>query len=96
MNVTIETTGSPIAGNSNYMLTCSVSGTRAPATYTYEWFGPINGTSAMISVGSLHQFSALLASHAGEYTCRACDDSEKSVVGENRITLSVNSEYSND
>jgi hypothetical protein len=84
IGVVITSTSTLTAGQ-NYSLGCSVSGTADPATY--QWFDS-NGTQ-LTSTGQL-QFSPLLASHAGTYTCRA---TVGSVVVENSVMVDVNCNF---
>ena len=79
--VVITSTGTLTAGQ-NYSLDCSVTGTTDPATY--QWFDS-NGTQ--LTNTSKLQFSPLLASDAGTYTCRA---TVGSVVVENSDTVQIN------
>ena len=79
--VMITSGGTPTAGQ-NYSLDCSVSGTTDPATY--QWFDN-NGT--LLTNTSQLQFSPLLASHAGTYTCRA---TVGSVVVESSDMVDIN------
>ena len=76
----ITSTGTPIAGQT-FSLDCSVTGTADLATY--QWFHS-NGTR--LADTSQLQFSPLLASHAGTYTCRA---TVGGVVVENSNTLEI-------
>ena len=64
-----------------YSLNCSVTGTTDPATY--HWF---NSSGIQLTNRRQLQFSPLLASHAGTYTCRA---TVGSVVVENSNTLKI-------
>ena len=77
----ITSTGSLTAGQS-YSLDCSVTETMDPATY--QWFNS-NGTH-LTSTSQL-QFSPLLASHTGNYTCQA---TVGSLVVENSDMVEVN------
>ena len=77
----ITYTGIQTAGQ-NYSLDCSVTGTTDPATY--QWFDS-NGTQ--LTNTSQLQFSPLLASHDGTYTCRA---TVGSVVVENSDIVKIN------
>ena len=79
--VVITPTGTPTAGLS-YPLNCSVTGTSDPATY--QWF---NSNGTQLTNTSQLQFSPLLASHAGTYTCRA---TVGSVVVENNTMVEIN------
>ena len=83
--VVITSGGTPTAGQT-YSLDCSVSGTTDPVTY--QWFDS-NGTQ-LTSTSQL-QFSPLLASDAGTYTCRA---TVGSVVVENNDIVDVNCNFS--
>ena len=76
--------GTPTAGEI-YSLDCSLAVMTDPATY--QWFDS-NGTQ--LSNTSLIQFSPLLASHAGLYTCRA---TVGSVMVEETITVIVICKY---
>jgi hypothetical protein len=80
IGVVITSTGTPTAGQS-YSLDCSINETADPATY--QWFYS-NGTQ-LASTNQL-QFSPLLASHAGTYTCRA---TVGSVVVENSDLVEI-------
>ena len=80
----ITSTGNPIAGET-YSLDCSVTGASDPATY--QWFHS-NGT-LLTNINQL-QFSPLLASQAGTYTCRA---TVGSVVVENSNTVGVTCKF---
>ena len=81
IGVMITTNGTSTAGQT-YSLDCSVIGTTDPATY--QWLDS-NGTQ--LTNTNQFQFSPLLASHAGTYTCRA---TVGSVVVENSNTLEIN------
>ena len=93
--ITTSTVGLPTAGQT-YSLNCSVSGTSDPATY--QWFkGPADNrttvtsdasrTISSTSSGSQLQFSVVLASHTGTYTCQAVIGN---VVVEGTQTVQVN------
>ena len=77
----ITPTGDPTAGQT-YSLNCSLTGTTDRVTY--QWLDS-NGTQ-LINMDQL-QFSPLLASHAGNYTCRA---TVGSVMVEETVTVTVN------
>ena len=81
IGVVITTNGTSTAGQT-YSLDCSVIGTTDPATY--QWLDS-NGTQ--LASSSQLEFSPLLASHAGTYTCRA---TVGSVMVEGRNTLEIN------
>ena len=81
IGVMITTSGTATAGQ-NYSLECSVTGTTDPATY--QWLDS-NGTQ--LTGSSQLEFSPLLTSDAGTYTCRA---TVGSVVVEGSNTLEVN------
>ena len=76
----ITSTGTPTAGQT-YSLDCSVTGTADSATY--RWFHS-NGTR--LPDTSQLEFSPLLASHAGTYTCQA---TVGGVVMESSTTLEI-------
>ena len=76
----ITSTGTSTAGET-FSLDCSVSGTDDSATY--QW-SDSNGTR--LANTSQLQFSPLLASHAGTYTCEA---TVGGVVVENSTTLEI-------
>ena len=65
IGIVITSNGSLTAGQS-YFLDCSVTETTDPATY--QWF---NSNGTQLTNTSQLSFSPLLASHAGNYTCRA-------------------------
>ena len=83
--VMVTSTGTPTAGQS-YYLDCFISGTIYPAIY--QWF---NSNGTQLTSTSQLQFSPLLASHAGTYTCRA---TVGSVVVENSDIVDVNCKIS--
>ena len=65
IGIVITSNGSLIAGQS-YSLDCSVTETTDPASY--QWF---NSNRTQLTNTSQLQFSPLLTSHAGTYTCQA-------------------------
>ena len=79
--VTITPGGDNTAGQT-YSLDCTVIGTTDPATY--QWLDN-NGTQ--LTSSSQLEFSPLLASDAGTYTCQA---TVGSVVVEGSNTLEIN------
>ena len=81
VSVMITPTGASTAGQT-YSLDCSVTGTTDPATY--QWFDS-NGTQ--LTSSNQLEFSPLVASDAGTYTCRA---TVGNVVVENSNTLEIN------
>ena len=81
MLVTITPGGDNTAGQT-YSLDCSVIGTTDPATY--QW---LNSSGTQLTSSSQLEFSLLLASHSGTYTCRA---TVGSVVVEGSNTLEIN------
>jgi hypothetical protein len=85
IGVEITSIGSLTAGQ-NYSLDCSVTETADQATY--KWFNS-NGT-LLVNTSQL-QFSPLLASHAGNYTCWA---TVGSVVVENSDKVEINCKIS--
>ena len=76
----ITSTDNSTAGQT-YFLDCSLTGATGPATY--QWF---DSNGIQLSNTSQLQFSPLLASHAGTYTCRA---TVWSIVVENSNTVEV-------
>ena len=81
IGVVISTNSTSTTGQT-YSLDCSVIGTTDPATY--QWLDS-NGTQ--LTSSSQLEFSPLLASDAGTYTCRA---TVGSVVVEGSNTLEIN------
>ena len=79
--ISVTSTGTPTAGQS-YSLDCSVSGTTNLTTY--QWF---NSNGTQLTNTSQLQFSPLLASYAGTYTCRA---TVGSVVVESSDMVEIN------
>ena len=95
IGVMITSTGASTAGQT-YSLDCSVTGTNDPATH--QWFeGPADNRTTLTgdasrlissnSTSSQLQFSTLLASHTGTYTCQA---SIGNVIVEGTQTVEVN------
>ena len=95
IGVMITPSGNSTAGQT-YSLDCSVTGTSDPATY--RWFeGPADNRTALTGdasrvissnpTSSQLQFSTLLASHTGTYTCQA---SIENVIVEGTQTVVVN------
>ena len=81
IGVVTTTSGTSTAGET-YSLECTVTETTDPATY--QWLDR-NGTQ--LTSSSQLEFSPLLASDAGTYTCRA---TVGSVVVEGSKTLEIN------
>ena len=81
--ITPSATGTPTAGEI-FSLNCSVSGTTDPVTY--QWFeGPASNGTQLSNVNQL-EFSPLLASDAGLYTCQA---TVGSVMVEGTVTVEI-------
>ena len=83
--IVISRTGTPTAGQT-YSLDCSLNGTADTVTY---WWLDNNGTQ--LTNTSQLQFSPLLGSHAGAYTCQA---TVESVVVEEITTLEISRKHS--
>ena len=78
--ITSESSSIPTAGDT-YTLECSVSG--AANRVIFEWF---DDNEILLSNVSLLQFSSLLASHAGTYTCQA---TVEGVVVKKRMIVTI-------
>ena len=93
MSITPEHFGAPITGE-NYTLECSAGG----AIATFEWFGPLNGNTSIVSSNFINvssksstsqlQFRPLQSLHNGSYTCRATTNED--TLSSEPIEISVN------
>ena len=83
--ITSESNSIPTTGET-YTLECSVNGTTD--SVIFQWF---DGNEILLSNVSQLQFSSLLASHAGTYTCQA---TVESVVVEKRFIVTIKCKHS--